>query len=137
MKTKSTAVLCLLMLTCMVGFLTSCSKDDAPTARAEPRTKYIRITHPPSSDSLLLGAGQGTLIAIVGENLQGAQEIWCNDQKAVLTPTYITPTSILVSVPSMIPNELTNSMTLIFANGRQLVHDFQLQISKPVVANML
>src|SRR5690606_13884341 len=81
--------------------------------------------------------GQGTLIAIVGENLQGAQEIWFNDQKAVLTPTYITSGSILVSVPSMIPNELTNTFTIVFSNGRRLVHDFQLQISKPVVASML
>jgi len=137
MKNKSTAILWLLLLTCMVGFTTSCSKDDDSTSGGEPRIQYVRITDPASSDSLLVGAGQGTLIAIVGENLQGAQEIWFNDQKAVLTPTYITSTTILVSVPSMIPNELTNTMTLIFAQGRRLVHDFQLQISKPVVASML
>ena len=53
---------------------------------------YVRITRPESSDSLLVGAGQGQLIAIVGKNLQDAVEVWFNDQQAILTPTYITNT---------------------------------------------
>jgi hypothetical protein len=118
------------------SIFTSCSKNN-DADNGEPRIKYIRVTNPVSADSLLVGAGQGSLIAIVGENLQGAVEIWFNDQRANLTPTYITNTSILVSVPSPIPKEINNKIRIIFANGKELWHDFEVQISEPVVSNML
>jgi hypothetical protein len=86
---------------------------------------------------LLVGAGQGRLVAIMGENLKEAVEVWFNDQMAVLTPTYITNTSILVSVPSRIPMNITNKIKIVFSNGKTLLHDFQVQISKPTVTSML
>jgi len=85
---------------------------------------------------LLVGAFQGNLIAIVGENLENATDIWFNDQKAVLTPTYISSTSILVSVPSQIPKVITNKLKIIFSDGRILLYDFKVQISEPVVGSM-
>ena len=45
----------------------------------------------------------GSLVAIVGENLQNTRELWFNDQKANLSPTYITSKTILVNVPSTVP----------------------------------
>jgi len=110
--------------------IASCSKEDAANG-GEPRIKYIRVTNPEAADSLLTAAGQGSLIAIVGENLGAAKEIWFNDQKAVLTPTYITDETILVSVPSKVPTEITNSMRIVFSGGRTLEHSVKLQISKP------
>lgn len=123
----------LFMALAVIGIYTSCSKDEA----GQPRIRYVRITAPESKDSLLVGAGQGRLIAIMGENLEGAQEIWFNDQKAVLTPTYITSTSIIVSVPSKIPMNITNKLKILFANGYELLYDFQVQINKPAVSSML
>ena len=82
---------------CIAGVFSACKKDDAPN-NGEPRIRYVRITNPVSADSLLVGAYQGNLVAIVGENLEKAVQIWFNDQKAVLTPTYITDKSILVFV---------------------------------------
>jgi hypothetical protein len=114
----------------VVGTFTACKKDEAP---GTPTITYVRVTRPEASDSLLVGAGQGQLIAIVGENLKDAQEIWFNDQRAMLTPTYITNTSILVSVPPQIPTTVNNKLKIIFKNGYQLLYDFQVQISKPVV----
>lgn len=115
---------------------TSCNKTELPN-NGEPRITHIRLTAPESSDSLLIGAGQGRLIAIMGENLEKAVEIWFNDQKAVLTPTYITPTSVLVSVPSRIPMSVTNKIRILFSDGKELIHDFTVQISKPSVTSML
>lgn len=120
----------------MGSMLTSCSKDNSNSGGA-PRIKYVRVTTPTSSDSLLVGASQGQLIAIVGENLQNVTELWFNDQKANLTPTYITNTTILVSVPSPIPKEISNKMKLIFSDGTVLYYDFEVQISKPVVSSMV
>lgn len=138
MKKIVQAILLLVMTVGIASIYTSCSKDSASIkSTGEPRITYVRITDPKSADSLLVGAGQGNLIAIVGENLQTAVEIWFNDQKAVLTPTYITNKSILVSVPTEIPKEITNKLKLVFADGKILEHDFKLEVSEPLVASMV
>jgi len=133
MKSINKTLLTLLVLVASVSMFTSCKKDSAGT----PVVDYVRITNPLSSDSLLAGAGQGQLIAIVGSNLGDAREVWFNDQQARLTPTYISNTSILVSVPSLIPDSITNKLTIIFKNGFKLEHSFEVQISKPVLNSML
>jgi hypothetical protein len=125
---------CLVIVISIAGVFSSCEKDDASGV---PVIKYVRVTNPVSSDSLLVGAYQGNLIAIVGENLQGAVQIWFNDQKAVLTPTYITNTSILVSVPNQIPKVITNVLKIIFADGKELLYSFKVIISEPTVSNMV
>ena len=117
MKKIYKSILLLTMAVAVAGIYSSCKKSDTQANTGVPRIKYVRITDPKSSDSLLVGAFQGNLIAIVGENLQNAREVWFNDQKASLTPTYITNTSILVSVPNPIPKEITNKLKIIFSNN--------------------
>ena len=119
----------------IAGIYTSCKKENLPN-NGDPQIRYVRITSPESSDSLLVGAYQSNLIAIIGENLQDAREIWFNDQKASLTPTYITSTTILVSVPAEIPKEITNTLKIIFSNGKTLEHHFKVEISEPAVSSM-
>lgn len=118
----------------VVALFSSCDKEESV---GTPTVSYVRVTNPASSDSLLVGAGQGQLIAIVGNNLQDVVEIWFNDQQAMLTPTYITNTSILVRVPPQIPLSVSNTLRLVFRNGNELNHPFQVQISKPIVTGML
>jgi hypothetical protein len=114
-----------------ISFLASCKKDDVSGL---PIINYVRITDPASSDSLLAAAGQGQLIAIMGENLGTTQQVWFNDQKAILTPTYITNTTILVSIPSQIPIDIDKKIKLVFKNGDSLLHDFTVSISKPAIS---
>ncbi|WP_353718109.1 glycan-binding surface protein [Dyadobacter sp. 676] len=121
----------------LTGLVTVSCERDEPGSGGEPVIKYIRLTDPEVADSLLSGAGQGKLIAIVGENLQDAREIWFNDRRASLTPTYITATTILVTVPAQIPNEISNKMRIVFASGRTLDYDFEVQISEPEISSML
>ncbi|GGG84720.1 hypothetical protein GCM10007415_17470 [Parapedobacter pyrenivorans] len=132
MKSIYKQLLFLTLATAMTGSYTSCSEDILPN-NGNPRIRYVRITDPLSADSLLIGAGQGNLIAIIGENLGDAREIWFNDQQAVLTTTYITNTTILVSVPSQVPLDITNRMKIVFAKGNTLEHEFEVQISEPFV----
>jgi hypothetical protein len=73
----------------------------------------------------------------MGKNLGSAVQIWFNDQMASLNPTYITNTTILVNVPTVIPKSINNTLKLYFSNGDSLLHNFQVQISKPTVSNML
>lgn len=134
MRTINTFIAMLFMAIAVSSMFTACNKD---ADGGEPKISYIRITDPASSDSLLIGAAQGKLIAIMGENLGGAVEMWFNDQPASLTPTFITNTSILVNVPSQIPLAINNKLTIVFKSGKTLLHDFSVQISEPAVNNML
>jgi hypothetical protein len=134
MKTMNKTLLILLLVVGVAGVFSSCKKDENT---GTPTISYVRVTRPQSSDSLLVGAGQGQLIAIMGENLQDAVEIWFNDQQSRLTPTYITNNTILVSLPSQIPTVVNNKMKIVFKNGYVLNYDFQVQISKPVVSSMV
>jgi len=133
MKLFNKSLLILLMTVGLVSTFISCKKEEDS---GTPTVSYVRVTRPESSDSLLVGAGQGQLIAIVGDNLQEAVQIWFNDQRSRLTPTYISKNSILVSVPSQIPLTVNNKLKIIFKNGYELLHDFQVQISKPVLSSM-
>jgi hypothetical protein len=134
MKSFNKLLLLLFMTVGVASIFISCKKDNEG---GTPSVDYVRITRPESSDSLLVGAGQGQLIAIVGNNLQDAVQVWFNDQAARLTPTYITKTSILVSVPTQIPTDITNKLKIVFKDGYELLHNFEVQISEPVVTSML
>ena len=61
------SILYVAVLMVMCSSLLSCKKEET---LGTPVIKYVRITRPESSDSLLVGAGQGQLIAVVGENLK-------------------------------------------------------------------
>jgi len=120
----------------ILGMFSSCTKEESAPNNGIPRINYVRITKPESSDSLLVGAYQSNLIAIMGENLQNARQIWFNDQRASLTPTYITSTTILVSVPAMIPQVIDNKLKIVFVSGDTLKYDFKVLINEPSITNM-
>ena len=63
MKSINKILLVLFMAVGVAGIFISCDKDndDAGT----PSVSYVRITRPQSSDSLLVRAGQGQLIAVI------------------------------------------------------------------------
>jgi hypothetical protein len=119
----------------MIGMQTSCN-DEGLVNNGEPRVRYVRITDPASSDSLLMGAYQSNLIAIVGDNLQGAEQIWFNDLRASVNPNYISNTSILTTTPGDIPLVIDNKLKIVFSDGTSLTHDFKIEISEPQINSM-
>src|SRR5678815_4141322 len=134
MKAINKILLVFLLSIGVASIFISCDKEDDDSGT--PSVSYVRITRPSSSDSLLVGAGQGQLIAIVGNNLQECIEIWFNDQSSRLTPTYITNTTILVRIPTQIPLAINNKMKLVFKNGFVLNYYFALKISKQLISIM-
>ena len=126
----------LFIVIAIIGVYTSCKKDDSSPNNGIPMINYIRVTNPLSSDSLVVSASQNSLIAIIGENLQNAREVWFNDQQASLTPTYITSTTILVSVPALIPQVIDNKLKIVFSVGDTLKYDFKVKISEPMISSM-
>lgn len=136
MKLRYQQFLFLLITIAMAGMFSACQDEDLPNNGA-PVVHYIRVTRPAAADSLITKAGQGSVIAIIGQNLQNARQVWFNDRAAQLIPTFITNTSIITGVPSEIPVNITNKMKIIFANGDSLLHDFEVDISKPVISYMM
>src|SRR5690606_8771462 len=126
-------ILILAAAVAMTGIFTQCSDDDAGGA---PRVRYVRVTQPTAADSLLVAAGQGQMVAIMGENLQNTVEVWFNDQPATLVTTFITSTSIITRVPSELPEVINNKVKLVFANGQSLEYDFSVDVSEPLISRM-
>lgn len=137
MKSTYKSLLFLLFALAVTGMFTGCSEEDSQPNGGKPLISYIRVTSPASADSLIAKAGQGSMIAIIGQNLQEARQIWFNNQPATLTPTFITNTSIITRVPTQIPTKISNKMKIIFANGDSLLHEFKVDISEPVINSML
>lgn len=129
--------LALLIIPALFVGVMSCEKDDDNSGSGgEPAVHYIRSTDPGKSDSLIVGSFMGSLIAIVGENLAGTRELWFNDQKAILNPTYITNQTIIVNVPSTVPTEVTNKIRFVFADGSELLHDFSVNVPAPLLSKI-
>ena len=80
------AFIILFLGTLFTGLLfPSCEEDDTPSAsNAIPEVRYVRITNPEKSDSLLTHAFMGNTVALIGENLGDVVELWFNDQPAIL-----------------------------------------------------
>ncbi|WP_157976264.1 glycan-binding surface protein [Lewinella sp. IMCC34191] len=119
----------------LVAVFLGCEKDDLIDG-GRPSIEYVRVTTPEASDSLVVSAFQGSLVAIIGNNLGGTVEVWFNDLMADLNPVYVTDQSILVSVPSDVPTEVTNQIRLQFADGGSLSYAFEVDISEPEINSM-
>lgn len=127
----------LLLPLLLVGIFASCEKDEESTVdSSKAAIYYIRSTDPAKSDSLIVGAFMGSLIAVVGDNLQDTKELWFNDQKATLNPTYITRKTILVNVPNTVPTQVSNKMKLVFGDGNQLEYDFSVNVPSPNITSI-
>ena len=134
MKLTYKYLLLLFVAVASAGIISSCEDDDAT---GQPVIRYVRVTDAAASDSLIIAAGQGQMIAIIGENLAGIRELWINDQRAVLTPTLITNTAIIVRLPEELPEVVNNKLTLKFADGKVVEHDFRLAVSEPEILSMV
>ncbi|MCV9387011.1 glycan-binding surface protein [Reichenbachiella ulvae] len=131
MKLKLRYTLNLLMAIAIgSAVLSGCTEEETGGA---PSVSYIRVTNPESADSLVVAAGQGQMVVIKGDNLGNVRELWFNDREATLNPSFITNSSVITRVPSRIPSNINNLMTLVFSNGDSLQYDFTVDIGEPYV----
>lgn len=124
----------LIIASSMLAFA-ACSIDPAENT-ATPTVDYVRPAKASASDSLLSEASMGSVVAIIGENLSGVNEIWFNDQEASLNPAYITNTSIVVTVPGVMPGEVNDLITLKTKAGKSCTYSFSVIIPTPVVSTI-
>jgi len=141
MKNLRTIITKLPALTLLLAALFSGLLFQACEEKEESRTpqiSYIRITDPLKSDSLVNHAFMGSTIAIIGEDLGNVDEIWFNDQKAFVNLSFVTPTSIIVTIPDVIPATVTGKLTLINSDKvKKLEYDFGVDVPAPFVSSLL
>lgn len=101
-----------------------------------PTIYYVRLTTPESSDSLLDKAYMESTICLVGDNLRSIHRLWFNDQPAVLNTSLITDHTLIVSIPSKIPQEITNKIYMETRDGAMVDFDFTVLVPNPVITSM-
>lgn len=76
----------------------SCSRNNDLTMT--PVITHVRLTDPEKADSTFVGAFPGTMVAVIGKNLDGIQKIYINDQQIGFNANYCTSTSAIISIPA-------------------------------------
>ena len=129
--------LLLLLLTIISGALFQACDDTNSEDGGTPVIKYIRLTDPLKSDSLITHAFMGNNIVIMGENLQNVTEVWFNDQSAKLNTSFITSTTIIVTVPNEIPETVTNEIKLVMKDKTEITFPFGVDVPAPLISSLL
>lgn len=76
------------------------------------------------------------ILCIMGENLKSVNQLYFNDQKAILNTSYITDNTLLVTVPKTMAQVETDRMYFINAAKDTLEYPFQVLAPVPVVKSM-
>lgn len=92
-------LLCVALFTIHYPLFTSCSDSDSSSS-GTPEITGVRSCDPALADSLFTKASCGQIIALIGNNLDGALKVYINDQEAYFNPTMNTDHSIVVTVPT-------------------------------------
>jgi hypothetical protein len=125
----------ILMLLLLSSFaFTACEDDD--NNDATPSILYVRVTDAAASDSLIVSASMGETIALIGSNLGNVVSMYFNDVAAKLNPNYVTSSSIVVTIPGTMPDDISNTITLTTSAGRTLVYDFVTKITAPDISSL-
>ena len=110
--------------------------DEFELTGGKPTIYYIRPASASASDSLLVQAYPQAQICLVGSNLTSIQQMYFNDKKAILNTSFITDNTLIVQIPSDIPDEVSDKMYLITSDQDTLAYDFHIVIPAPSVTQM-
>ena len=126
-----------LLVACSLTFV-SCNDqpDKFEMTAGKPTVKYVRLTDPEKSDSLLEQAFMETTVCLVGDNLTSIHKLWFNDQQAVLNTSLITDHTLIVNIPGKIPQEITNKIYMETRDGAMCDYDFTVLVPAPVIISM-
>lgn len=117
---------------------TSCKDqpDEFKLTGGSPEILYVRMPQLSKADSLISEASLQSVICLVGNNLTSIQQMYFNDQKAQLNTSYITDHTMIVQIPSGIPNEVSDKIYMINESKDTTTYDFHVVVPKPIVTAM-
>lgn len=121
------------------GFsLQSCEDepDKFELSSGKPTVYYVRPADVNKKDSLLVQANPSDQLCLVGDNMKSVEQLYFNDQKAVLNTSYITDHALLVTVPSDIPNTVSDKIYMITKDNDTIPYDFHVVVPAPVISEM-
>lgn len=121
----------------MTVAMTGCSESDADKDQGkDPKVSYFRYTDPATANEHITEAYLGEKIAICGSDMGDVQQIWFNDQKAMLNPAYVTSDVIIVEIPNAISENVTNTVRLVTSKGNATTVDFYTMVPEPIISSM-
>lgn len=121
----------------MTVAMTGCSESDADKDKGkDPKVSYFRYTDPATANDHITEAYLGEKIAICGSDLGDVQQVWFNDQKAMVNPAYVTSDVIIVEIPNAISENVTNTVRLVTSKGNSATVDFYTMVPDPIVSSM-
>ena len=120
-----------MIFTALLSIAVACQKS--ADSDAVPVVRLVKPCDPLKGDMLLTEVSMGSTVAVIGEGLSDVCKIWFNDRPASLNPTMITATSIIVSVPSTMPEVFTNSMILETSTGKRCEYPISVIIPAPSI----
>jgi len=126
-----------LVLTALLGF-TGCNDepDKYESTGGSPTVLYVRMSDVATKDSLITGAYMGANICIVGNNLRSVHKLFFNDKEAILNTSFMTDHTLLVDVPSTLPDNPTDKMYLVNWDNDTIEYEFQVLVPSPVVSSI-
>ena len=98
-----------------------------------PSVDFIRYA---DKDVVITQASMEELVCIVGENLTSIHDLYFNDQAAVLNSSYMTPKTLLVSVPKNMPSVQTDKIYMITKDSTVVSYDFKVLPPAPKITSM-
>jgi hypothetical protein len=134
-KTTHTQIALFLLLALGAAGFTAC--DDYPDAyestTGKPTVTHVVMPNSGISDSLIVEASMGNTVCLVGDNLRSIRTLYFNDRKAILNTSFITDRTLIVVVPSEIPDKVDNKIYMIATSGDTVACDFHVRVPNPVV----
>lgn len=116
-----------------LGFASCQQSTEYKTTKGEPVIKYIITTDAAASDSIISEAFTESVICIVGDNLRSVKKVFFNDREAVLSPSFINNHTLILSVPSSLPDEITNKIYFHAENGNIVDYPFKVNAPGPSI----
>lgn len=132
MKLKYLFLLTLLSILCSMMACT----DDKESGDM-PEITGVRVTAPEKADSLFTSVKRGSMIVVVGHNLDGAKELYINDQKVGFNANYNTSTHLIATVPDDLTvygedPSIHNEIRLVTSHGT-CTYAFHVVAGEPVI----
>ena len=113
------------------------SCNDQPDAFVQadgvPTLHYIRYA---DRDIVITEAFLEESVCLVGDNLRSINQLFFNDQKAILNTSYMTDNTLLVTVPKNMPSEQTDKIYMITAAKDTVTADFKVLPPAPIIKSM-
>lgn len=116
--------------------VTSCKENPYKyeIAKGHPEVLYARMSAP--ADSLITGAYMGNFVCLVGNNLKSTVKVDFNDKNTYINTSLVTENTMLVQVPSEIPDEVSNKIFLTGEDGTVVEFPFNVLVPGPVIVSI-